>query len=378
MNPVIVEVGPLSICGPDSAPQEWSSAALDCVDDRLAVLGQRLVEVRELWRDVLGQVAGEHTGTLVLVVPTWWSSARADVVADAGRTAASDVVVLQRASVLGAQGDTTVVEFSGEFVVITSPDSDVRVLTRDECDVASCLGAVTSVLIDVPTGVTPPASTLSAGLRAAGIPVGYSDRHRLTRAAIAALPDNSTAGGASPPGRRFLAVVAGVVLSVAAVGGGWAVQALSGRAAVGDRSTALLVEGSVAVTVPAHWAVERITAGPGSPRLKVSSPTAESTALHVTQSTGATATTIAEVAESLRRALESESSGVFAAFDPGGSTGGRPAVTYRERRADSETTWAVVIDGATRIAIGCQSPPAHGDTIADACARAVQSAHVVR
>ncbi len=54
-------------------------------------------------------------------------------------------------------------------------------------------------------------------------------------------------------------------------------------------------------------------------------------------------------------------------------------MTYRELRADSETAWAVVIDGAIRIAIGCQSPPtAPRHRRRRLRARAVQSAHVVR
>ncbi|MDZ4270423.1 MAG: type VII secretion-associated protein, partial [Mycobacterium sp.] len=117
--------------------------------------------------------------------------------------------------------------------------------------------------------------------------------------------------------------------------------------------------------------------GPGSARLRVSAPTGDSTAIHVTQSTGASAETIADVAESLRRAIEAEPAGVFADFDPAASVGGRPAVSYRELRADSETTWAVVIDGAVRIAIGCQGP-SHAESSDDACVQAVRSAHVVR
>ena len=374
MTAAVVEVGPHCICGPNSAPQEWISVALDCVDDPMAVLGEGIVEVPRLWSDVLGLVAGERAETLVLVIPTWWSSARADLVADAGRRVASEVVVVPRSSALRADDHATVVELSAEFVVIASPESEVSVLPRDGSDVAVCVSAATAVLIDVPTGVAPFPPAFTAGLRAAGIPVSHSDRRRMSRAAIATLP----AGGGTRSGRRGMAVIAGAVLSVAGVCGGWAALAYSGGTAADDPSTTLLVEGSVAIRVPAQWVVERITVGPGSARLRVSAPAGESTAIHLTQSTGATPTSIAEVAESLRRALRSEHPGVFVDFDPGGSAGGRPAVTYRELRVDSETAWAVVIDGATRIAIGCQSPPTRRDAVDVACVRAVQSAHVVR
>ena len=260
------------------------------------------------------------------------------------------------------------------------PGSQFTVLRRREDDVASCLGAANSILLDLPADVSPLGPTLTAELRAAGLPVAHSDRLRLLRAVTAALPDRAAGERAADrprPGRRTVAVLAGAVLSVAAVGGGWAAQGLSGDTP-DDPSTALLVEGRVAIQVPAHWAVERITSGPGSARLRVSAPTADVTALHITQSAAPTSTTIAETAESLRQAMESETPGVFTDFDQAGSIGGTPAVTYRELRAGSETTWAVVIDGATRIAIGCQSPPASRDAIDAACVQAVRSAHVVR
>ena len=376
MNPVVVEVGPQTVRGPNAAPREWISVAIECIDDQIAVLGERLVEVALLWNDILQVIAGEHTEALVLVFPTWWSSARVVLVAEAAHSIAAEVVVLQRASVLGADSDATVIELSEEFVVMAPPGSEVTVLARGEHDVAAALDAAGSILVDVPADVSPLGPTITTQLRAAGIPVAHSDRHRLLRAVRAALPDRG-AGDRPRPGRRTVAVLAGAVLSAAAVGGGWAAQSLSGHPPA-DMSSALLVEGRVAVRVPAHWVVERITAGPGSARLRVSAPTADATALHITQSVGATSTTIAQAAESLRRALESELPAVFTDFDPAGLVGGRPAVTYREQRAGSETIWAVVVDGAIRIAVGCQSPPAHRDAIDDACVRAVQSAHVVR
>jgi type VII secretion-associated protein (TIGR03931 family) len=373
VNPATVEVGPHTIRGPNDAPQEWSSVAIECVDDQIALLDGRLVEVRELWSDVLDTVAGGRAETLVLVFPTWWSQARIELVAEAARGVAADVVVLQRASVLGADGDESVLELSEEFLVIAPPGSGVTVLARGERDVAAYLGATPTVLVDVPAGVSPLAPALTAQLRAAGVAVAHSDRRRLLRAVSTALPEPD--GGEAPTRRRELAVFAGVALSVAAIGGGWAAQALSGRP---QAATTLLVEGRVSVRVPAQWAVERITSGPGSARVRVSAPTDHLTALHITQSTGATSTTIAEVAESLRRAFESEPRGVFTEFDAAGSVSGRPAVTYREIRAGSETNWAVVIDAEMRIAIGCQSPPAGRDAIHDSCLRAVESAHVVR
>ena len=118
--------------------------AIECIDDQIAVLGERLVEVALLWNDILEVIAGEHTEALVLVFPTWWSSARVVLVAEAAHSIAAEVVVLQRASVLGADSDATVIELSEEFVVMAPPGSEVTVLARGEHDVAAALDAAGS------------------------------------------------------------------------------------------------------------------------------------------------------------------------------------------------------------------------------------------
>ena len=196
--------------------------AIGCIDDQIAVLGERLVEVARLWSDILEVIAGEPAEALVLVFPTWWSSARVELVTAAAHNVAAEVVVLQRASVLGADSDATVIEFSEEFVVTAPPGSEVTVLPRGEHDVAAPLGAAGSILVDVPADVSPLGPTLTAQLRAAGIPVAHSDRHRLLRAVTAALPDRAVGdrtGDRPRPSRRTVAVLAGAVLSAAAIGG---------------------------------------------------------------------------------------------------------------------------------------------------------------
>ncbi|AFM15863.1 type VII secretion-associated protein, Rv3446c family, C-terminal domain protein [Mycolicibacterium chubuense NBB4] len=376
MTTAVVEVGPQTVRGPGHAPRERVSAAIDCIDDQLALLDGELAEVARLWRDVLAAAAGDPAPrNVVLVVPTWWSSARIAVVRDAAADIPANIVVAQRSSVLGAGAESTVVELARDVVVVTPPGGEPSVLDRDRADVMAHLGAASSVLLDVPADVPPLPPTVTAALHAAGISVARSDRHRMLRAG-AALP------AAEPPesgvatarwNRRAVAVCAGAVLSAAAVGGGWAAQALSGGTASAPGSV-VLVEGHVSVRVPAGWTVERITAGQGSARVRVSEP-GGTAALHVTQSTATTPVTLADVGESLRRAIEAEPAGVFVDFDADGTAGGRPAVTYRERRADGETTWAVLVDGATRIAVGCHSGAAPARGVREACAQAVQSAH---
>lgn len=136
---------------------------------------------------------------------------------------------------------------------------------------------------------------------------------------------------------------------------------------------AVLVEGRVAVRVPPPWTVERITAGPGSRRVQVSSPTQADVALHITQSY-APESTPAEAAEVLRRAIADQPAGVFVDFRATDVVAGRPAVTYRELRPGRVIRWTVLPAGATRISIGCQSPPAAWGAVQAACEEAVRSA----
>lgn len=375
MTPVVVEVGPQTVCGPGSVSPQWIATALDCIDDPIALLDGYPVDVSGLWRDVLDAAAGERPGPLVLVVPTWWSTGRVGVIADAAGGVASDVMVRRRSEILAAT-DATLVELSTEYAAVTSPPAPPRVFARDAAEFTAHLETVTAVVLDVPAGVPPlPAASLAA-IRRAGKPLTYCTGDRLLQAAEAALAKHNARDGLGVghirPGRRSTAVLAGAVLTVAAVGGGWAAQTLTGRLSVDG--TRMLVDGSVALRVPAQWSVERITSGSGSARLRVAA-SGGVPALHVTQSAHPGVTSIADVAESLRRAIGSEPDGVFVDFDPTAERGGRPAVTYVERRADGDTRWSVVVDGVTRIAIGCQGAPT---AVEDVCLEAVLSAHAVK
>jgi type VII secretion-associated protein (TIGR03931 family) len=140
--------------------------------------------------------------------------------------------------------------------------------------------------------------------------------------------------------------------------------------------TTFLVEGRVAVEVPASWPTQRVVAGPGSARVQITSPSDPQLALHITQSPGVEQT-LAGTAESLRKAMDAEQSGVFVDFDPSGIVADRPAVTYRELRAGHHIRWAVVLDRAVRIGIGCQSPPGDYDAVRVACEVAVRSARAL-
>jgi type VII secretion-associated protein (TIGR03931 family) len=174
-------------------------------------------------------------------------------------------------------------------------------------------------------------------------------------------------------GGRGVAVLSGAVLSVAGLG-----FALTDPAEpVHDDPETLLVEGRVGVKVPAMWAVERVTDGPGSARVQVNSPDHPGTALLLTQSPVAPGATPEQVARTLRAALADESPGVFTDFVPDDHRGGRRVASYREIRTGRHIDWSVFVDGAVRIGIGCQGPPDRERPVGAACDRAVRSAHAI-
>lgn len=141
----------------------------------------------------------------------------------------------------------------------------------------------------------------------------------------------------------------------------------------GAASTVDVVEGRYAVALPSRWTVTRVTGGPGSRRLQATSPDDPDVAVHVTGSY-APETTLAEAARILARAINGQPAGVFVDFRADGRVADRPAITYREVRPGRVVDWAVVLDGSTRISVGCQNPPGRQAAVRTACAAAVASA----
>lgn len=159
-------------------------------------------------------------------------------------------------------------------------------------------------------------------------------------------------------------------MPLAAIAGVLAVLAVAIGLRPSDGQT--VVEGRIAVRLPADWTVSRVTGGPGSRRLQATAPGHPELAVHVTQSY-APESTLADTAKALSGVIAAQSAGVFVDMRAEGRVGGRPAVTYREVRPGKVVDWSVLLVGSTLIGIGCQSPPQRIDAVRGACTQAVTS-----
>lgn len=393
MSYAVIEVGPATMRGPEDAGEGALSLALECIDDDLTLLDESCVTADDVWREAMTALVPSEVETIVLVCPTWWSTARIDRAQRAAGTVASTVVLFRRTEILRdeiAQRWTTVVEVASDLVVVSHAEANRRVVARrdgaaaDADAVVAALGAPTAVLVDVPHGVDagePLGVAIADRLRGKGISVTFAGDVR--RAAAAAwirrqgmVEDVGDVSSRPYRDRRRVAVLAGV-LSAVALCGVLAVRDVPSAAVTAEMPMTMLVEGRVGVMVPATWRTQRITAGPGSARVQVVSPDESDVALHVTQSVDLPGATVSATAESLRAALDAEPPGVFVDFNPNDHREGKAAVTYREVRSDHEVAWVVVVDKSVRIAIGCQSAPGREDLVREVCSRAVRSAHAV-
>lgn len=404
MSAHVIEAGPSTIrqlcCGSAAdADSEMVRAALDGIDDPVALVDGCPVAVDSLWRDVLRSVECGRPEPAIIVHPSWWAPTRVDRVGAAAEILADDVGMrprswlLAQASPVGSPHATVVVEIADRFVVVTGaavvaerrrpePQRTAEAVARSIIEMTPDETAV--VVIDAPStvaGAGALATMVGDGLRAgSGVTVVQVDDARLRElaAAVIAGDDNdcevqsatAVAGGhRRHRGLALLVLLITAVLGVSALG--------HHRAPVADGvPTTFLVEGRVALEVPAQWSMQRVIAGPGSARVQVTSPSDPEVALHVTQSRVA-AETLGGTAESLKHAIDAELAGVFVDFNPAGRSAGRPAVTYREVRAGHDIRWTVLLDRAVRISIGCQSRPGHDDAVREVCELAVRSARAL-
>jgi len=380
--PTVLEVGPATVRAlrgrsgrrPDPATV---AAALDGIDDAITLFDERPVAVSDLWRVLIASTLGECRGPVVVLHPSWWSVSRLDRVVGEVAATGRRVVAMSRSDLIfGDRPAGVVIEIAAELVAVCS-GSSVRVLDRGDsetvADVAAELAGTDEVLLD--TGVPGGAHSVA------------EIRHALWRRGVVAhdVDVAAVAAGAFTARRRPLrpakAFVAASAVLLALAGGVTVVgRIVAGRATdtapTADAQVESLVEGRIAVAIPSRWIVDRVTGGPGSRRVQVTSPADAGLALHITQSY-APETTLAEAADVLGRAVADQPAGVFVDFSAAGYVAGRPAVTYREVRVGRVIRWSVVLAGSTRLSIGCQRQPGREDSIRGACERAVRSAREV-
>ena len=388
MTEAVIEVGPGTIRGANDAPPKVISAALDCIDDDFALLDDHLVSVKDVWEDVMTTVAGEQVDTAIVVCPAWWPEARIDRVRRAANAAASEVVLLERISILreGFSNQATIVEIAPDLAVVSVSGTVVAVVPLrkevilDAEAVVAAVGSPAIVVVDAPVGVLGAAllaSTIAERMRVNGVPVRIADDDYVLRISRAQRSQCGVEFAESHPVRRLhrktFAVLSGVLTVVVLCGA----LAAFDESPSEDMPMTLLVEGRVGVLVPAAWVARRITSGPGSARVQVVSPEDDNVALHITQSLTPRPSSLEETADSLFAALTETSDGAFVDFNASDRRGDRDAVTYREVRPERLVAWTVLIDGTTRIAVGCQSGPAREDLVREACNRAIQSAHAL-
>lgn len=364
MSDLVVIVGPKAISGRGAVDPELATTALESIDDDLALVDGVVVSVEDLWSDVLGSAVGGRCTGLLVVCPSWWATLRIARVAAAARRWSDDVEVRRRVDVRSAAA--TVVELGPELVVVHR-DGRWRVIARGAHGVVDAVVAsvdgLTPVTVDVPAGLELLGTNLVRALRLRDVDVTLVDDRALVDAV----------GGHEVPAVRWRPTprAAGMAAAVLVVGGLTLTAASLDARTAEPADATWLVEGRVAVEVPARWIVERITSGPGSARVQVMSPNGGSEAVHLTQSRVPQTQTLDDAATALRSALAEEPDGVFVDF-----VVGRTAITYREVRAERHVDWTVSLDGGVRIAIGCQGG-AERRGPRPWCDAAVDSAHAV-
>ncbi|WP_328351801.1 type VII secretion-associated protein [Mycobacterium sp. NBC_00419] len=382
----VLEVGPATVRQlpprDDAAlDPEMVACALAGIDDTTILLHERPVSVASLWRHLLSSSAGSRPAALTVVHPSWWPSRRVARIREWAASVTAEVQTVPRSALLTRHQSgaaAVVIEIGADMVAVCRDSATPEVLhgTGDVAAIAALAvdgGTAAPVIVDAPDGV-PHSERLAAAilndLRCSGI------RGRAGRIedAVAPTGQQPRAAAAIAPASRL--PVHAAAAAVAIVIG--AVSILAGRSTepASVDHTVNLVEGRVGVRVPPDWQLTRITAGPGSRRVQLTSRANPADALHITQSYDPEQTRDG-VARVVQQAIGQQPPGVFADFDPSTLKAGRQVVSYREARIGREVRWFIVLDGSTRISIGCQSAPGRPETVDAVCDAAVGSAREV-
>ncbi|KIU15237.1 type VII secretion-associated protein [Mycolicibacterium llatzerense] len=372
-----VVVGPATIIGPGDIDAELVTSALECIDEQLGLLDATVLPAERIWRDAMTAAIGAVPAATV-VCPTWWSASRVDRIRAAAHAGGTRVVIQHRTAALRAatgESDCAVVELGEDLVTISGPGAAPFVVRRTDGATAEAVIARTAwgthAVIDAPIGV-PGAAALAAEIRALLQDQGVTAQILSCDDVLDhGDPDNTPAAVGSRSARGRVAIVAtAAVAVVGAVGLGLSSRDTPAAVVTAvDPDLTWLVEGRIAVQVPARWPVERTLTGTGSARLQIISPDDRGQIIHLTQSVVAPDQTLDVAARSLRAAATKLPGGVIVDFEDAGVSAGRAAVRYREVRGRRVVEWTVLLDGPVRIAVGCQ-----GASVRAACDTAIRSA----
>ena len=379
----VVEIGPATVRRITPSPAEadagMTAAALAGIDDPTVLLGERPVGTSALWRNVIGSVLQPPPARLTVVVPSRRSRHLVSrVMGAAAATVGADVVAVPRSRIFaGSAGENAVViEIADDVISVTTGES-IALLSRS-CDPARVSHAAPDaprVVIDAPAGV-PGVDEAAARIRSA-FQAGGRPAEIVPIATVVSVIQPAATPEAARRSPFTPAVLAGAAVAVVMCAVGVATaHPRPSTATKSSADTADLVEGRITVRIPARWNVTRVTAGPGSRRVQVTAAGDRDAALHITQSY-APGESLAATAEVLQRELDQQPPGVFTDFRERDQRAGRAVVTYREVRGTRDIGWVVLVDGATRIAIGCQNIAGRSDGIDDACDEAVRSAREI-
>ncbi len=372
----VLEVGPAAVTrlgpGPEALVEhELVAAALNGIDDTVVLLRERPVAVADLWRRIIAASLEKGCESVTLVHPSWWSGARVATVVGAAAAVVTEVRAQPRSTVLTGGEAATVIEIADDLVAITIDQRTplIRRRSNDPSDVAAMVETRTgtTVLIDAPPTV-PGSAEYARSVRTALRHRGVETRMVWIRAPRP-VPKPYVEHLQRKRRRGPVLVATGMALTLCAI----AATAARTRTLSPPSNALVVVEGRITVRIPPDWVVTRITAGPGSRRIQAASPTDPGDALHITQSY-VPGQAFEQTADMLRAALNEQPGGVFVDFNPADRRGGRPAVTYRELRVAREIHWTVILDGATRISIGCQSGNGRPGAITQPCEQAIESA----
>ena len=357
---VLVEAGPITVRRLGEPAHARAEAALDGIDDAVVLIDEKPLYVDEVWRNLLADLCfrdGSSDGPLI-VHPSWWPRSRVERISAAAPAGAR---CMRRCDVVAERIGRPVIVIEVDRELVTVADGGAPPSFHARRDLDSIVAAITpntDVVFDAPAGVN--SSAIRQALTDAGVAVREMNLDSLCA------PDPTPAR--TPRPRR--PVPALTLIAVAAVAL-W----LRPEHHPPAPDTVALVEGRIAVSVPAQWTVQRVTGGPGSRRLQVSAPGDAGAALHVTAAY-VPESTLSTAAEVLGRAAAAHPPGVFSDLRTG-VVAGRDVLTYQESRPGRVIRWTVLLDGATRIAVGCQSPPRSDAEVRQACEQAIRSAHEV-